>query len=138
VAVAVLDASAVVALVMRERGFEVVRRVVTAGAVVASTGMTETLATCRRKGHRRTSDDLMADLIELGIRVEPLIEDDCLEMDFLLRRSDQERARNPELGALSLGDVACIAIARRLKLPVVASDGTWELLDVGVTILAFR
>lgn len=135
---AVLDASALVALVLRERGGDVVAQIATAGAVTSATNMAETLTVCRRKGHRQPSDELLADLCELGVRVEPVTEEDCLEIAYLLRRSDELKAQRPDLGSLSLADATCFALGRRLGLPVVVSDTTWEILEVGVRALPFR
>jgi len=39
---------------------------------------------------------------------------------------------------LSLGDRACLALARHLKLPVVTADRAWQDLDVGVEVLLIR
>lgn len=33
---------------------------------------------------------------------------------------------------------ACLAVAKRLDVPAVASDGTCEVLDLGVEVLPFR
>ncbi|MHB1919378.1 MAG: hypothetical protein ACYCSX_11955 [Acidimicrobiales bacterium] len=71
---AVLDASAVVALVLKQHGWGVVRTIVQSGAAVTtSTGLAEALITCRRKGYRGTREELVADLLELGLRIEPVI-----------------------------------------------------------------
>ena len=137
-AVAVLDASAIVALIRKEKGHGVIQQVVAAGAVVASTGLAEALIVCRRQGHSRTSADLAVDLGALGLRVEPVTYEDAVEMDYLTQVSDQAKNENSDIGSLSLGDVACLAVARRLELKVIASDGTWELLDLGVEVLPFR
>lgn len=137
-ATAVLDASALVALVLRERGHDTVRRIVGAGTVTSATNMAETLAVCRRQGHRQPSDELLADLRELGLEVEPVTEDDCLEIAYLLRRSDELAAEQAASGSLSLADATCLAVGRRLDLPVVMSDSTWAVLEVGVTVLPFR
>jgi PIN domain nuclease of toxin-antitoxin system len=53
--------------------------------------------------------------------VEPVTEDDVLEV-FVLRRAEEERALYPEVGSISLGDATCLAVAKRLALPVIASD----------------
>lgn len=39
---------------------------------------------------------------------------------------------------LSLGDRACLALGRRLDLPVLTADRTWAGLDVGVEITLVR
>ncbi len=44
---------------------------------------------------------------------------------------------HPQLARLSIADATCLAVGRRLDLPVVADDTTWELLDPGVQVLPF-
>jgi PIN domain nuclease of toxin-antitoxin system len=39
---------------------------------------------------------------------------------------------------LSLGDRACLALARHLGLPVVTADQKWKDLDVDVEVLVIR
>jgi PIN domain nuclease of toxin-antitoxin system len=39
---------------------------------------------------------------------------------------------------LSLGDRACLALAQRLRLPVVTADRAWANLALGVTIQLVR
>ena len=136
---AVLDASALVAMVRKERGAETVEKIIRAGvAVTTPTGLAEALITCERKGYSRSRQDLKDDLLELGLRVEPLLEEDAAEIAFLLSRSD-ELGNDRRIGRLSLGDAACLAVARRLGLPAVVSDGTWELLAVpGLKVQPFR
>ena len=135
---AVLDASALIALVLKEKGADVVAKIVSAGAVVSATNMAETLTICRRKGHRQPSPELLSDLTNLGLDIEPVTEEDSLEIAHLLRLSDERRAREPEVGSLSLADATCLALGRRLGLPVVMSDGTWEVLEAGISVLPFR
>lgn len=141
---AVLDASAIVALVMRERGADTILKLLHAGiATTTPTGLAEALITCHRKGHRSSRDELAADLRNIGLSVEPLIEADAAEMAFLLARSDEiasrEGADAGKVGRLSLGDVACLAVAQRIEATAVVSDGTWELLAVrGLKVLPFR
>jgi len=136
---AVLDASALVAMVRKERGAETVEKIIRAGfAVTTPTGLAEALITCERKGYSRSREELQEDLLGLGLRVEPLLEEDAAKIAFLLSRSDDLRDDN-RIGRLSLGDAACLAVARRLGLPAVVSDGTWELLAVpGLKIRPFR
>lgn len=138
---AILDASAIVALVRKERGWETVRKIVTAGvAATTPTGLGEALITCSRKGYRGTRSELADDLKELGLMVEPLIEDDGEEIAFLLERSDELAAADgAPRGRLSLGDAACLAVAHRLGVIAVMSDGTWEILEIpGLKVRPFR
>ena len=141
---AILDASAIVALVRRERGSDTVRKLISAGvASTTPTGLAEALITCHRKGYRGTRQQLADDLHELGLVVEPIVEADAVEMAHLLERSDERVAgqgmRTGTVGRLSLGDVACLAVARRLDAAAVVSDGTWELLEIpGLKVFPFR
>lgn len=140
----VLDASAIVALVLRENGMDVIRKIITSGvAVTTPTGLAEALITCRRKGYQGSRDDLAASLVDLGLDVVPMVEADGVEMAFLLERSDDMATdggtRADKVGRLSLGDAACLAVAHRLDLTAVVSDGTWEVLNVpGLRIQPFR
>ncbi len=138
---AILDASAIVALVRRERGWEVVRQIIAAGAAATTpTGLGEALITCSRKGYRGTRSELAADLGELGLVVEPLIEEDGVEIAFLLERSDALAVKDAHArGSLSLGDAACLAVAHRMDVVAVVSDDTWEILEVpGIKVRPFR
>lgn len=92
----------------------------------------------RLKGYRRSSDDVVRDLLELGLKVEPVTDGDVLEAVWQLENAQSIASRQPGIGSISLGDGTCLAVARRLDLPVVVSDGTWEVLNSGVTVLPFR
>lgn len=39
---------------------------------------------------------------------------------------------------LSLGDRACLALARQMTLPVLTADQVWSKLDIGVTVELIR
>ena len=41
-------------------------------------------------------------------------------------------------GGLSLGDRACLALARRYGARVLTADGTWTRFDIGVRVQAIR
>ena len=129
---------------MRERGFDTVRQVISAGiATTTPTGLAEALITCRRKGYSGSRDELAGDLSGLGLAVEPIVEEDATEMAYLLELSDalgaQPSGDAGRVGRLSLGDVACLAVARRLDAVAVVSDGTWELLGIrDLKVLPFR
>lgn len=135
---AVLDASALVAFLFKERGHEVIKKLIDAGVATTPTGLAEALDIARRKGHKRTRDELADDLAELGLAVEPLVAEDGTTIAYLLALADAKAAENPKVGTLSLGDAACLAVADRLEIPAVFSDGTWEALDLRIKILPFR
>lgn len=135
---AVLDASALVAVVLKERGHDVLTTILTAGsATTTPTGLAEALTICRRNGHKQSREELSNGLFDIGLTVEPIVAEDAVEIAFLLAKSDELRTK--KVGSLSLGDAACLAVARRLDAMAVMSDGTWEVLDIpGLAIMPFR
>lgn len=135
---AVLDASALVALLFKEQGHETIVRIIRAGAVTTATGLAEALDVARRRNHGLSSAELLDALGELGLEVEPLDLPDGLAMADLLALAEAKRKQQPGIGSLSLGDAACLAVAQRLELPAVFSDGTWEVLDLPIQLLPFR
>ncbi len=135
---AVLDASALVAIVLKERGHQVLIKIIMAGsATITPTGLAEALTVCRRNGHKQTREDLSNSLFDIGLTIEPIIEKDAIEIAFLLAKSDDLPTR--KIGSLSLGDATCLAVAYRLDATAVMSDNTWEMLGIpGLKILPFR
>lgn len=133
-----MDASALVALVLKERGHDVLMKILTAGsATTTPTGLAEALNICRRNGHKQSREDLSNGLFNIGLTVEPIVEEDAVEMAFLLAKSDELSTK--EVGSLSLGDAACLAVSHRLDATAVMSDGTWEILGIpGLKIMPFR
>lgn len=71
----VLDASALLAWVMNERGAATVDRVLAVGIAPASV-LVETLYRAVEKGHRLSVGQLHAALLEMGLEVEPVTEGD--------------------------------------------------------------
>jgi PIN domain nuclease of toxin-antitoxin system len=134
------DASALVALSRRERGSDQLKMIVDNVKVrIASTTSPEALSSLRRKGSTRTRDELLEDWRRLGIKVEPVTEDDGEEAAYLLELSVRQLGDDPRKGGLSLGDALCLAVGKRLDIPVVASDGSWEIFESrGITVLPFR
>ncbi len=131
---AVLDASALVALILDERGSSTVAKVVKGGAAhTTATGVAEALNVLRRKGYTRDSEDTVTDIEGLGIVIEPITVDDATEIAYLQVEAERPLAENSagaaRIGSLSLGDACCLAVARRLDAVAVMSDATWELLD---------
>ena len=133
-----MDASALVAIVLKERGHEVLMKIIMAGlATITPTGLAEALTVCRRNGHKQSREDLSNSLLDIGLTVEPIIADDAVEIAFLLAKSDEMPTR--KVGSLSLGDATCLAVAYRLDATAVMSDNTWEILGIpGLKIMPFR
>ena len=137
-----LDASAMVAVLIQEPGHDVVERILESGrAATTPLAMTEALNVCRRKGHPLDNAKLRGILAKDGLHVEPVTEADVEGMLDALCRADGHRRANPERrsGTLSLADAACITMGRRLGLPVITSDRLWVDVEFdGVAIRRFR
>lgn len=129
----VLDASAVLAWVLRERGWDVVDALLPV-AVLPASAMTEVLYRAPERGHRLSPDQLHGDLLSLGIRVEPVIDDDTVRAAGLIATS---RAAGREQ-SLSQGAGLCLAVAERLQLTVTGGDQHWAACDLRVKFLPFR
>lgn len=130
---AVLDASAVLAYLNREAGAEVVADMVEAGASVSAVNFAEVLSTASDRGvptERLIARLTEAGLLEGAISVEPFTAEDAGTVGELRPAT--------RAAGLSLGDRACLALARRLEAPAATADAAWAELDVGVEILLIR
>jgi PIN domain nuclease of toxin-antitoxin system len=123
----VLDASAVLALIQGEPGGQRVRTVVRQAAL-NSVNLTE----------------VVTKLIARGVSVSE-VREILLGIELFVHAHDEELA--VEAGALhaitrrqglSLGDRACLALARRLAAPALTTDRAWSRVEVGVAIEVIR
>ncbi|MFM9107513.1 MAG: PIN domain-containing protein [Chloroflexota bacterium] len=129
----VLDASALLVILHREPGIEVVWALIESGAFMRAVNYAETLTRLAKVGvdpanaHRQMVE---AGLIGQLIEVVPFEEDDAIAAAAL--RPPTRR------NGLSLGDRACLALGRRPGRPVRTSDRAWAGIDAGVEILFIR
>jgi PIN domain nuclease of toxin-antitoxin system len=131
----VLDASALLAWALRERGAQTVARLLPY-AVVAAPNLTESLFRARARGHSMTPDHLRSHLVGIGAVVEPFTDEDSPQAAELLLHSWAHPG--PDGQRLSLGDACCIAVAERLRLPIVGDDQLWAALPLTVRFHPFR
>jgi ribonuclease VapC len=130
---AILDASALLAYLRDETGADVVADAVATGAVISTVNLGEVLS---RVADRDTDPARVArqmtdrGLLDGAIAVEPFTTPDAIEVARL-------RPLTRELG-LSLGDRACLALARRLDTPVITADSTWSKLDLPLELRQIR
>jgi ribonuclease VapC len=124
---AVLDASAVLAYLKREPGYEKVRNALEAGATISMVNLGEVYARVVASG--QVLAPVAASLLVLGLAPEPFTESDA-------RASAGLYPQTQTLG-LSLGDRACLALGMRLSLPVLTTDRAWtdRALPVEVQLL---
>jgi PIN domain nuclease of toxin-antitoxin system len=129
----VLDASALLAYLNREAGADLVAELLEGGATISAVNLAEVLSTASDRGV--DAEHLRALLYEAGlldaaVSVEPFTEDDATAVGAL-------RPATRGTG-LSLGDRACLALARRLDAAAVTADSAWSELDVDVEIRLIR
>ena len=124
----ILDASAVLALLNQEPGSNVVERALGDGASVVTVNLAEVVAKLADAG--MPNQAIREALGALPISVVDFDED-------LAYRTGLLRPPTHELG-LSLGDRACLALAQRLRLPVLTTDHAWASLDIGVEVRVLR
>lgn len=130
---AVLDASALLAYLREEPGADVVADVIAEGAVISTVNLAEVFS---RAADRGTDPAGLAieltggGLLDGAITVEPFTVADAIETARL--RPLTHRA------GLSLGDRACLALARRLRAPAVTADNAWQGITHGVELRQIR
>ncbi len=122
---AVLDASALLALINREKGTGAVLPVLEA-ARMSTVNIAEVLSKLSDIGMPpAVAEDLIS---RLGLTVEPF------ELSHA-ERAARLRPTTRHLG-LSLGDRACLALAQERGLPAYSADQSWsDLADVTVRII---
>jgi len=123
----VLDASAVLVLLLDEPGAAAVAEVLGEG-LLSAVNLAEVLSKLTDRGADITG--LSDHLARAGVLVEPMTEADAAEV-ALLRRLDSGRV-------LSMGDRCCLALARRRSVPVLTADRAWSEVDLGVEVRQLR
>ena len=125
----VLDASALLALVNQESGWEVVTRAAAGDdATISAVNYSEVLQKTSRVGI--AAEEIAPGLDELDITVTPFGRLDArLAASFYRHRSN-----------LSLADRVYLALGRSLWSPVYTTDRNWEnwAEDFGVTVVVIR
>lgn len=136
----ILDASAVLILLLKQKGWQVVEQLLQSGrAITTVTGLAEAFNICRLRqtGFPRTA--IWHTLESLGLSIEPLTAEDALEIAYLQEYAEKVAKDHDHGGKLSLGDACCLAVGKRRGAVVVTSDGFWDLLEIqGVEIFQLR
>ena len=114
----VIDASAMLALIKNESGAEYVRERI-ARSLASTVNLAEVGAVLSDWG--LPDDETQAVTIKLGVKNVPF--------DLHQAQISAELRRVTRSSGLSLGDRACLALAKSTDLPVLTADRTW--LDAG-------
>ena len=120
-----LDASALLAVMLEERGTEKVRDLLP-GAIIGAVNLAEVVAKLQERGVPDEEIDRAIARLDL-----PVIPFDMAQAMV----AGKLRART--LG-LSLGDRACLALAVVRGTPAVTMDRGWSALDIGAEVIVAR
>jgi PIN domain nuclease of toxin-antitoxin system len=125
--VIVLDSSALLAMLFFEPGGERVAELVPQSCMT-TVNLAEVLGRLARDG--RALDQMLDRLDQMGI----------VWIDFDRELAIGAAALLPQTApfGLSLGDRACLALARLRGLPAVTADRDWARLDLGITVEVMR
>ena len=123
-----LDASALLAYLQREPGFEAVREALREGAAISAVNLAEVAGKLKARG--KDPERIVRRLLAMGLEVLPFTLEEALEAGAL------DPLTRP-LG-LSLGDRACLAAGKVSGLAVLTADRTWAGVVPGVDVVVVR
>ncbi len=125
---AVLDASALLALLNQEEGSELVAELVAAGAVISAVNLSEVVSKLSLVG---MPESLIRESLDpLGLEV--------FQFDVELAYRAAALLGLTRAAGLSLGDRACLALAGQVRLPAVTADRAWGRLELDVEVRVIR
>ena len=123
----VLDSSALLALLNDEPGADVVAGLLRNSAM-STVNVSEVTAKLAEAGIRE--HDIRRTVGGLVLEMAPFDADQAVQAG-MLRRATRK-------AGLSLGDRACLALAKRLGVPAATADHAWQRVDVGVRLTMVR
>ncbi|MGH4021588.1 MAG: PIN domain-containing protein [Pseudonocardiaceae bacterium] len=132
----VLDASALLAWALNERGADTIGKLLPV-AVIPAPNLVEVLYLAPERGHRMTVGQIQEHALAMGPTVEPFTASDVARAAELIAYSRASR-RDAQGDCLSLGDGLGLAIAARLELPITGGDQLWAALPLSVQFMPFR
>jgi PIN domain nuclease of toxin-antitoxin system len=129
----ILDASALLAYLNDEVGAIVVENALIEGTYISIVNWAEVLSKVADIGENPEALALQLEnegLLGNNLQILPLTEEDALVIA-------QSRPLTKTVG-LSFGDRACLALGKRLGLPVLTADRSWASLTLGVLVNLIR
>ena len=125
--IAVLDASAVLAVYFDEPGADQVRQALP-GALLSAVNYTEVIG--KALDHGEAFSVALRKLAAMGFAVNA-------HDAQLAQRAGELRPLTKRLG-MSLADRACLALAERERLPALTADRSWKSLSLDIDIRLIR
>lgn len=123
----VIDASALLALLNAEQGADIVTETLL-GGVISAVNLSEVIAKLCDAGMPEKA--VRQAIQPLGLDIVPFDEEQSYQAG-LLRTSTQDMG-------ISLGDRACLSLAKMLGVVALTADRAWTGLSVGVTVKIIR
>lgn len=123
----VLDASAILAALRDEPGAAVVEQRIE-GAAISAVNLAEVVGALARRGV--PVETIRAAIEPMNLEVHAFDAEHAYACGNLARTTAGE--------GLSLGDRACLALAKSLDRPALTADRAWVSLKIGVKVIAVR
>jgi PIN domain nuclease of toxin-antitoxin system len=123
----ILDASALLALLNNESGADAVRDTLP-NAAISAVNLAEVISRLIAVG--MPEDKTKEILSALGLEVAPFTEEEAFQCGLLYPKTKPM--------GLSLGDRACLALAKVRGVRALTADRSWQALDIGVQIKLIR
>ena len=123
----VLDASSVIALINREKGCEIVEKYLEE-AIISTVNFAEVISVVNRELFKSEADRIEG--LKLITDTLPQIIDFDINQAIISGELDSITKKY----GLSLGDRACLALAKYKNIPVLTADKTWSKLNLGIKI----
>jgi PIN domain nuclease of toxin-antitoxin system len=127
----VLDASSVIALINREKGCEIVEKYLEE-AIISTVNFAEVISVVNRELFKSEADRIEG--LKLITDTLPQIIDFDINQAIISGELDSITKKY----GLSLGDRACLALAKYKNIPVLTADKTWSKLNLGIKIKLIR
>ena len=125
---AVLDASAALAVILGERRAHHLTSKVLQNAVISTVNLAEVQSKLVRAGY--DAEDAWKDAVSVTSAIEPYTAEQAKIAGTLIVQTQNQ--------GLSLEDRSCLALAIMLKATVYTTDQIWQSLQVGVRIHVIR
>ena len=138
--ISLLDASALVALILREPGWKTIDAIAESGlALTTPIALAETFEICWQKKTGISQDEIRKLLDLKNLQIVPVVEEDGAEAGYIYKKAADHNSKSKVKIRVSLADVILLAVGKRLDAIVVFSDNAWELIDLpGIEIRPFR